>query len=206
MNFLEGFILSTIIVFLIYILSYHNHDLGDGSQNCDTQQDKQMLFYPNDYENARAGYQEAVTLWVNLNHDNWSRFNVMLLANTAIIGILISALKEKTNPDYSTIILLSFVGLILTILWLQLMRRDSKIQHFYASCARELEKKYLWPAVTVQNGSNLIHGKKVYAGGPFELNKFERVRSSSIIAFVVFGLMIVYLTLFLIYIDFKFGG
>lgn len=83
-------------------------------------------------------YSSAINL---MNHEGdlvWSRFNVFILANT-ILFILIGELL-KTNNKQMSILVVSFVGLILTFLWLISTVRGFEAIEYWNCSIREIEE------------------------------------------------------------------
>ncbi|MFU8766844.1 MAG: hypothetical protein ACNA7I_04150 [Candidatus Methanoperedens sp.] len=73
-------------------------------------------------ENARVGYQVAVDLLIAEEEGIWSRFNVMLVANSIIIAIIgLAPTNQPTPPIFDSY--LPFVGLVLCIWWFVLINR-----------------------------------------------------------------------------------
>ena len=76
----------------------------------------------NTLENARVGYTKAVDLWIYMGGEVWSRFNVMLVANSivlAAVGILASAILtgNLSNVDHRTVFLLMLLNWMGAVRW-----------------------------------------------------------------------------------------
>lgn len=158
-------------------------------------------------DNARTGYEVAVNLWGILVGTSWSRFNAMVLANSIIIGMLGLILSNQKGL-YGFAEFLSFMGVILTIAWFLLMRRDAAIVKFYAASARELES-CLPPIKTVVYGKILVDGGIVNfhnvkrpenpcekRPGDFELDFLECIRTDHIINSIIVIFFVIYTAIF----------
>ena len=112
-------------------------------------------------EDARIGYQTAITLWTTESEQNWARSNVMLVANSVIIAIIGLAITNKP-PLPSISFGLSLVGLILCTIWFLLMRRGFDYEKYYLMSAREIEERFLTHTVkTVSRGGEYAEGLPV---------------------------------------------
>lgn len=112
-------------------------------------------------ENARVGYQVAVDLLIAEGEGIWSRFNVMMVANSIIIAIIGLAPTNQPTPaifdNY-----LPFVGLVLCIWWFVLINRGYSYRDYFIQTARELEEQYLANSVrTLSRGETFSNGNKV---------------------------------------------
>ncbi len=67
-----------------------------------------------DPADLRIGYQVAANLYMQENTVNWSRFNIMLTANTLLVSAvgLVSQSREPIALAASTPFLLSIVGVV----------------------------------------------------------------------------------------------
>jgi hypothetical protein len=112
-------------------------------------------------ENARIGYQVAVGLWIYEGDENWARFNVMLVANSIILGV-IGLVVTSAQPKLSISFLMSIVGLILCVSWSLITKRGFDYQNYYVKSARELEERFLAQVLkTVSRGSVFASGRPV---------------------------------------------
>jgi len=98
-------------------------------------------------ENARIGYQAAVSLWTYEGAAIWARFNAMLVANSIVMAVIGLALtsepaKEKL-ADFTSI-----AGLALCIIWCLLNTRGFDYHDHWIHSAKKLET-YLRPVKTV---------------------------------------------------------
>jgi hypothetical protein len=112
-------------------------------------------------ENALIGYQMAISIFTYQGEQAWTRFNVMLFANSIVIAVIGLAI---TGPQQLVIFakLLSIVGLLLCGIWFALMEREAKYSDYYILSARELEEKYLSdPVETLSRGGRLAEGSPV---------------------------------------------
>lgn len=114
-------------------------------------------------ENAREGYQAAIALWTYQGTLNWSRFNVMLTANSiiiAVIGIAFSSGHPLPGLSFVGIYWAVFpmLGLALCVAWLSLVVRGEKWHQYWGKSACELEEKYLNDAVKMVARARLLSG------------------------------------------------
>jgi len=84
-------------------------------------------------EDARVGYQVAVSLWTYEGEQNWARFNVMLVANSIIIAVLgLAATSQLSNQGSlgPLSVVLSVVGLLLSAAWFLITVRGFDYQKY----------------------------------------------------------------------------
>ena len=148
---------------------------------------------------ARVGYQVAVSLWTYEGEQNWARFNVMLVANSIILGI-IGLVVTSDHARLSVSFVMSILGLILCAAWFLITKRGFDYQHYYVRCARELEERFLGQVVTTASRGSIFAG-----GSPvtFELNgksttlqmswSSSRASAGRISLFVIFLFVFVHL-------------
>jgi hypothetical protein len=110
-------------------------------------------------ETAHVGYQVAVSLWSHAGNEVWTRFNMMLVANSIIIAVIGIALSAQRNLNLLTASM-SATGIALCIAWYLITKRGFAYQVYYLFSAREIEEQYL---------SNTIH--TMSRGGPFGYGK-----------------------------------
>jgi cytochrome c biogenesis protein CcdA len=112
-------------------------------------------------ETVRAAYQAAIDL-SNANAEGvWQILNVMLLANTILVGATTLAITVKP-PQFILGGVLSALGLLLSLLWLLLVRRARRYADYFVLSARELEEAYLAPQVrTLARGASFADGEEV---------------------------------------------
>ena len=115
-------------------------------------------------ENARVGYQVAVTLATYSGGGVWSIFNAMVVANSVIIAGITLFLTNQ--PGLRTLVaLLSVVGPGPSITWLLLVKRAHQYVECYILSAREIEKTHLAPDVrTLSRGAAFSRGETVVIG------------------------------------------
>ena len=97
-------------------------------------------------ENARVGYEVAVSLWTYQGSLNWNRFNAMLTANGVIVSVIGFVLSSESRLTGFAVVL-PVVGLVLCALWAVFAARGFVYHKYWSSRARELEERYLAPAV-----------------------------------------------------------
>lgn len=150
-------------------------------------------------ENALIGYQMAISIFIYQGEQAWTRFNIMLFANSIVIAVI--GLAITSNPQQVVFArLLSIVGLLLCGIWFVLMQREAKYSDYYILSARELEEKYLSdPVKTVSRGGVLAEGAPVtieIGGAPKELrmNRLARIlRAKNAGMLVIIILALVYI-------------
>ena len=114
-------------------------------------------------EEARLGYQTAVSLWTHEGNLIWSKFNAMLVANS----IVLAGVGFVSNSSSASVLLrtgLSLVGLALCFFWLQFTKRGFDYYTYWVLSARELEEKYLSGGVEI-----VSRGGRFADGAPVEL-------------------------------------
>jgi len=103
-------------------------------------------------QNARVGYQAAVTLWVAESTQLWARFTAMILTNGALL-----ATRAWIKPtDVVIRVAMAVVGVTVCLLWWFLLRRGYAYLGFLVAQARDLER-YLAPVATVQRGHDFLN-------------------------------------------------
>ena len=111
---------------------------------------------PDELENARWGYQAAISVVISHQDTFWSIFNAMLVANSIVIaGIGFAGLGPFK-------ILLPMIGGILCILWLLVSKRHREYVTYYLFSAREIEERYFLDSVkTFSRGGDFASGEPV---------------------------------------------
>jgi hypothetical protein len=112
-------------------------------------------------ENARVGYQAALSIWVARTRMIWSRFNMMTVANSIILGAI--SLTIGSNHPLSTFFTraLCLVGLVVSLMWLPAHQRACQHNSYLHSSARELESYLADPVVTISRGTTFSEGNEV---------------------------------------------
>jgi len=120
-------------------------------------------------ENARVGYEVAVTLWTYQGSLIWNRFNIMLTANSVIVSVIGILLASQSDLTIFAA-LLPTVGLVLCAAWALLAARGFVYHEYWASRARELEEEYLSDVVTTCRDAGKIKlGRLSRLGGQKEM-------------------------------------
>lgn len=114
----------------------------------------------NGSENARCGYQAAITLMTYEGGLIWSKFNAMLVANSIVLGIIGMGLSSEFAPKWLPLAL-SSCGLLLCLCWHFLMARSWDYYKYWILSARELEEQFLSPVMTLSRGGEIADGKTV---------------------------------------------
>ncbi len=89
------------------------------------------------------GYEKAIDLFISEGNFLWPRFNTMLTVQTIFLGIM--GLFITNNSDFlqspTFLILFSFLGIVICILWFFMTQKGFTFLNFYIYAARELEDK-----------------------------------------------------------------
>jgi len=112
-------------------------------------------------ENARVGYQAALDLWNTQAQPASSRFNVMVVANSIILGTIGLAIAYSRSFPLFFTQGLSLVGIVLWLVWLHAHWRASQYNNYLALSARELENYLSDSVVTVSRGASFSEGNEV---------------------------------------------
>jgi hypothetical protein len=136
-------------------------------------------------ENARMGYEVAVTLWTYQGDLNWNRFNAMLTSNGVIVSV-IGYLLASGNELTLFAVALPIVGLVVCALWALFAARGFVYHRYWGSRARELEEAYLGPAVrTVSKARSLRKGGEVEFKGLSKLGGQKEVTYAVILIYAL---------------------
>lgn len=111
-------------------------------------------------ENARCGYQAAIQLWIYEGNLIWSKFYVMLVANTLILTAYGFVRTDHSAPG-SLRHGLPAIGIFLCVIWLLTTKRGFDNYKYWIFSAREIEEQHLDPVVTVQRGGQYADGESV---------------------------------------------
>lgn len=153
-------------------------------------------------ENARIGYQAAINLWMYEGATSWARLNVMVVANSIIIGA-ISLLLINQHPLAILIVSLTILGLVLCITWLSLIMRSFDYHDYWVLSARELEELYLADSIqTVSRGGSFASGNTVQIKignnhRNLKMNVLSRIKVRWISYIIISTFIGVYIILFL---------
>lgn len=162
-------------------------------------------------ENARVGYQAAITIWTYQGDLNWNRFNVMLVANSIILAIVGVAFTSQHPLPMLTVTLpilglvslpvftalLPLLGLVLCVAWFLLTMHGYDFQAYWADSALELEERYLANSVRTVLRSKLFgQGKPISLeiGGksiPRHMGLLSRLGSQRWISYLVIIVFII---------------
>lgn len=109
-------------------------------------------------ENARVGYQAAVSLAISADNLTWERVNLTIVANSIFVGAIVLAFGQRFSPIL--VVILCAVGFTLNMLWLHLFSRAYDYQNYLIASARELEL-CLKPIKTLVRGAGFAEGRTV---------------------------------------------
>ncbi|MCJ7456227.1 hypothetical protein MUP07_05710, partial [Candidatus Bathyarchaeota archaeon] len=112
-------------------------------------------------ENARVGYRAALDIWKAQTRLASSRFNVMIVANSIILGAI--ALTIRGNHLLPVLFTrgLCLVGIVVSLVWLHAYTRASQHNSYFLWSARELESYLADPVVTISRGAMFSEGNEV---------------------------------------------
>jgi hypothetical protein len=118
-------------------------------------------------EDARAGYGSVVDLWIYEGDSTWARFNAMLVANSILLTLAgVTYDSDSLNGVFKAG--LAGAGLVFCLVWTVLTKRSFDYYRYWILTARELEERYLHPAVrTVSRGNVFAEGRpaEFFVGG-----------------------------------------
>jgi hypothetical protein len=112
-------------------------------------------------QDARVGYQAALNLWNTQAQLASSRFNVMVVANSIILGTIGLAIAYSRSFPLFFTQALSLVGIVLCLVWLHAHSRASQYNNYLVWSARELESYLTDSVVTVSRGASFSEGYEV---------------------------------------------
>jgi hypothetical protein len=155
-------------------------------------------------ENARVGYQAALTIWIAKTRMVWSRFNMMVVANSLILGAIILTIGNNHPLSARFTRALCLVGLVVSFAWLAAHRRASQHNGYLLSSARELENLLADPVVTISRAAMFSQGNEVTLTIDGEKRKLRLswlartglAKTDSFSYFVIAMLMMLYVAFF----------
>lgn len=112
-------------------------------------------------ENARVGYQATLNMWTAKTRMIWSRFNMMIVANSIILGAISLTIGSSHPPSTSFTQALCLLGLAVSLAWLPTHRRACQHSNYLLCTARELENYLADPVVTISRGAAFSEGNEV---------------------------------------------
>ena len=124
-------------------------------------------------ENARVGYQAALSIWIARTRMIWSRFNMMIVANSIILGAISLTIGSDHPLSTSFTRALCLVGLAVSLAWLPAHRRAFQQNSYLHSSARELENYLADPVATISRGTTFSEGNEVTLTIDGEKKKFR---------------------------------
>ena len=151
--------------------------------------------------NARVGYRAALDIWQAQTRLTSSRFNVMIVANSIILGAISLTIRgSRLMPAFFTRGL-SLVGIVVSLAWLHAYRRASQHNSYFLWSARELESYLADPVVTISRGATFSEGNEVALTIDGEKKKLRLgwlariARTESFSYFVIAAFMLLYIGL-----------
>jgi hypothetical protein len=91
-------------------------------------------------QDIRSAYEASIQFSIYNSQAVWEIHNVMLLANTILIG---TSILVKPNSSYGKLISLMLIGLglIIVLVWWLLVKRVRKYADYFTLSAREIEEQ-----------------------------------------------------------------
>ncbi len=90
-------------------------------------------------QKALNAYQSAMHMWSHTGQVLWSKFNAMLVAQSIIVASVLFSFK----PELTYLRMgLSFIGLLLCIVWGMITARGNSFHVYYFLSARELAEQH----------------------------------------------------------------
>lgn len=129
-----------------------------------------------EHDEAKLGYQTAIDLWVYEGTTYWAKFSGMVTSNTIIFGA-ISLIIAGTDTLVPLKVALCLFGIVLSSLWLFILRRSIDQYKYWILSARELEEVHFANAIrTISRGRDFAEGHQV----KFNTNPPSEIQVSSI--------------------------
>jgi hypothetical protein len=160
-------------------------------------------------ENARVGYQAALNIWIARTRMIWSRFNMMVVANSLILGAIILTIGNNHTLSLPFIRILCLVGLAVSFAWFVAHKRACEHIGYILFSARELETHLSDPVATIARAMMFSQGDEITLTIDGEKKKLRLswltrtalARTESFSYFVIAMLMILYVAfLFLLFL------
>jgi hypothetical protein len=160
-------------------------------------------------ENARVGYQAALTVWIEKTRMIWSRFSMMFVANSLILGAIVLTIGNNRALSAPFTRILCLVGLAVSFAWLGTHRRACQQNSYLLSSARELESHLADPVATISRAMIFSQGDEITLTINGEKKKLRLswlarsglARTESFSYFVIAMLMVLYVAfLFLLFL------
>jgi hypothetical protein len=160
-------------------------------------------------ENARVGYQAALSIWIAKTRMIWSRFNMMVVANSLILGAIILTISNNHALSAPFTRILCLVGLAVSFAWMVTHRRACEHNSYLLSSARELESHLADPVATISRAMMFSQGDEITLTIDGEKKKLRLswlartglARTESFSYFVIAMLMVLYVAfLFLLFL------
>jgi len=154
-------------------------------------------------ENARVGYQVAVSLRIHEGELFWDQFNALLVANSIFLATI--GLAMSTSSPLRVFSLgMPIAGIILCMLWFLLTKRRFAYRLYYTLSAREIEEKFLSDSVqTISRGGDFADGKeiKLTIGGrlkPLQLRVLDRLALEWWTCLIISIFFMIYVAIFIV--------
>jgi hypothetical protein len=141
-----------------------------------------ILTQESDINDARVGYQAAVSLWVYEGKLIWAKYNAMLVANSVILAVYGVALGSSQRLPSAFVTGLPIAGVTLCFLWAIPTKRGFDNYAYWIACVRELEEAHLTPTVrTVSRGGPFADGRVVTVTIDGQSNAYSMSRVSRLL-------------------------
>ena len=156
-------------------------------------------------ENARVGYQAAISLMTYEGNLIWARYGLMLLAHTIILSAIGLTSDAPRLARTVTLTGLSLVGLVLCFVWWLVNDIGFRYFFYWLFSARELEELCLSPVRTLSRGTPFTPGEVVtvlVGGGERQLplgrkDRIKILHASNLVIILVGLLYVTFLVVFL---------
>lgn len=112
-------------------------------------------------ENARLGYQAAISMWSYYGEGLWAKYSAMLVANSIVLAA-VGLVYASQDPLPVLAWALPIVGLLLSVVRFLMTKRGTEYHIYFGLAARELEENFLANEVKLRSrGASYADGKPV---------------------------------------------
>jgi hypothetical protein len=156
-------------------------------------------------ENARVGYQVAVSMITSESDAFWSKFNTLLLANSIVLPAFVLTLTlQSSNISKILLIGLPLLGIVLCIFWFSIINRSYGYVKYWTISAHEIEEQYLKGTFNIfRRGADLSDGKTVYfrldgensKETPHQMSYWGRLRTGQSSYIIISFFFVIYIIL-----------
>ena len=151
-------------------------------------------------ENARVGYQAAISMHNTENQEIWNRNMVMTIAQSIFVVAIFNIISKEESIIYYGI--LSFVGFIICIIWFLIVRNSFYHKKYWVMSARELEETHLSePVKTTSRGGKFSDGEEVVLTidkKPYPMHKSFNIKGETLSYMLIAIFAIMYFIIIII--------